>query len=92
VTKGGEKVKFVWVMSQQKSFDALKFHLFLAPFVILPYLQQSFKIEIDASDYAIGVFLTQHGHLMAYHIETLYDVVRRYFTYDKDMYSIVSTC
>ena len=35
------------------------------------------------------IILTQHGHRMVYHSETLLDVVREYPTYDKEMYSIV---
>ena len=56
----------------------------------LPYFQQPFEIKIDASDYAI--VLTQQAHLVAYHSETLSDIVRKYPTYDKEMYSIVQAC
>ena len=52
-------------------------------------LQQPFEIETDASDYAIGVVLTQQGHPVAYHSETLSNIVCKYPTYDKEMYSIV---
>ena len=55
----------------------------------LPDLQQPFEIETDASDYAIGAVLTQQGHPVAYHSETLSEIVRKYPTYDKEMYSIV---
>jgi hypothetical protein len=58
----------------------------------LPDLQQPFEIEIDDSDYAVGAFLTQHGHPVAYHSETLSDTVYKYPTYDKEMYSIVQSC
>jgi hypothetical protein len=58
----------------------------------LPDLQQPFEIEIDAYDYAIGAVLTQHGHPVEYHSETLFDTVRKYPTYDKEMYSIVQAC
>jgi hypothetical protein len=60
-----------------------------APVLSLPDLQYPFEIEIDALDYAVGVVLTQHGHPVAYHSETLSDVVCKYPTYDKEMYSIV---
>jgi len=57
-----------------------------------PDLQQPFEVETDASDYAIGAVLTQHGQPVAYHSETLSDTVRKYPTYDKEMYSIVQAC
>jgi hypothetical protein len=63
-------------MPQQKAFKDLKFHLCSAPVLILPDLQQPFEIETDASYYAIGAVLTQHGNLVAYHNETLSDVVQ----------------
>jgi hypothetical protein len=55
-------------------------------------LQQQFEIETDAYDYVVGAVLTQHGHLVAYHSETLSDIVWKYPTYDKEMYSIVQEC
>ena len=58
----------------------------------LPDLQQPFEIETDASDYAIGAVLTQHGHPVTYQSETLFEIVRKYTTYDKEMYSIMQVC
>jgi hypothetical protein len=89
VAKGGAKEKFFWSESQQKSFRELKHLLCFAPVLTLPELKQPFEIETGASDYAIGAVLTQHGHPMAYHSETLSDTVWKYLTYDKEMYSIV---
>ena len=89
VTKGGEKAKFMWVESQQKEFEELKHHLCSTPVLLLPYLQQPFKIETDASNYDVSTVLTQHGHPAAYHSETLSDAVHKYPTYDKEMYSIL---
>jgi hypothetical protein len=89
VTKGGAKAKFFRSESQPKAFGELKHRLCSAPVLTLLDLQQPFEIETDASDYAIEAVLTQHGHLVAYHSETLSDTVRKYPTYDKEMYSIV---
>jgi hypothetical protein len=47
---------------------------------------------LRASDYVVGVVLTQHAHSMSYHSETLSDIVWKYPTYDKEMYSIVKSC
>jgi hypothetical protein len=37
----------------------------------------------------VGIVLTQHGHLVACHTETLSNTIQKYPTYDKEMYSIV---
>eukprot|EP00253_Pinus_taeda_P003516 PITA_03516 len=92
VTKGGVKEKLFWSVSQQKKFKELKDRLCMALVLTLSDLQQPFQVKIDASDYAIGAILTQHEHLVAYHSETLLDIVRKYPTYDKEMYSIVQAC
>ena len=89
VTKGGAKAKFFWSESQQKAFRELKDRLCMAPVLALPDSQQPFEVETDASDYAIGAVLTQHGHLVEYHSEILSDTVQKYPTYDKEMYSIM---
>ena len=59
VTKGGQKEKLFWSESQHKMFIELKHHLRFSPVLSLPYLQQPFEIDTDASDYAIGAILTQ---------------------------------
>jgi hypothetical protein len=92
ITRGGGKEKFVWGQSQQQAFDDLKQCLCSAPVLSLPYLQQHFEIKTDAFDYVVGVVLTQHSHPVAYHSEILSDVVCKYPTYDKEMYSIVKSC
>ena len=89
VTKGGAKEKLFWSESEQKAFTELKDHLCSALVLALPDLQQPFEVETNASDYAIGAVLTQHGNPTAYHSETLSDTARKYPTYDKEMYSIV---
>jgi hypothetical protein len=65
VTKGGGRDKFVWGKEQQQTFDDLKHRLCLALILSFPNLQQPFEIETNASDYVVGVVLTQHENLMA---------------------------
>ena len=67
----------------------MKHHLCSNPLLSLPNLQQPFEIETDAYDYVVGAFLTQHAHSVTYHSETLSDIVWKYPTYDKEIYSIV---
>jgi hypothetical protein len=89
VTRDGGKEKFVWGLSQQQAFDDLKQCLCSSPILSLVDLQHPFDIETNALDYVVGIVLTQHGHPMPYHSETLSNVVCKYPTYDKEMYSIV---
>jgi len=76
VTKGEVKKKFFWSKSQQNMFTELKHRLFSAPMLILLYLYKPFEIETDAFDNAIGAVLTQQGHLVAYHSETISDSLK----------------
>jgi hypothetical protein len=92
VTKGGGRDNFLWGKEQQQVLNDLKHHLCSTPILSLPDLQQQFEIETDAFEYSVGTVLTQHGHPMAYHSETLYDTIRKYPSYDKEMYSIVQAC
>jgi hypothetical protein len=89
VTRGVGKEKFMWGLSQQQAFDDLKYRLLSTPVLSLPDLQHPFEIDTDASDYVVGIVLTQHEHPMAYHSETLSDFVHKYPTYEKEMYCIV---
>jgi hypothetical protein len=91
INKGGGKAKFAWGRSQQQAFDDLKQCLCSTPVLSLSDLQHPFEIKTDASYYVVGAVLTQHGHPVAYHSETLLDNVRKYPTYDKEMYSIVKS-
>ena len=88
VTKEGAKAKFFWSKTQQKAFAELKHCLYYAPMLTLLDLQQPFEIETNAYDYVIGVVLTQQEHPVEYHNETLSDIVRKYPTYDKEIYYI----
>ena len=92
VTKGGAKEIFCWLESQHKAFIELKQRLYSTQVLTLPDMQKQFEIEKDASNYAIGAVLTQQGHPVAYHGDTLSDTVHKYPTYDKEMYSIVQAC
>ena len=52
-------------------------------------MHQPFEIETDASNYALGVVITESGHPVAFHFETFNDIVRRYSTYEKELYAIM---
>lgn len=88
VNKGPAKDNFFWCESQHNLVVELKNFLCYAPVLTLSDLQQPFKIETNASDYAIGAVLTQQGNPVSYHSETLSDTIQKYPTYYKEMYSI----
>ena len=57
--KGNGKIVFKWTLTQQQDFEQIKNKLCTTPVLVLPDLHQPFKIETDASDYAIGIVITQ---------------------------------
>jgi hypothetical protein len=75
VTKGDGREIFAWGKEHKQAFDDMKHRLCSTLVLSLLDLQQPFEIETDASDYVVGTFLTQHDHPMAYHSETLSDLV-----------------
>jgi hypothetical protein len=91
VTKGDGRETFAWGKEQKRAFDDMNHFMCSTLVLALPNMQKPFKIETDASDYVVGAILTQHDHPVAYHSETLSHIVRKYPTYDKEMYSIVQS-
>jgi hypothetical protein len=75
----------MWALSQQQAFDELNKYVCSSPILSLPDLQHPFEIKTDASDYFVGIILTQHGHPVVYHSETLSYALSKYPTYDKEM-------
>ena len=59
--------------------------------IVLPYLKQPFEIQTDASEYAMGAVLMQHGKPICYHSKTFYSAVINYPTYDKELYVLVQS-
>ena len=57
----------------------------------LPHLRQSFEIQTDASDYAMGVVLLQHGKPISFHSKMFNGAVINYPTYDKELYVLVQS-
>eukprot|EP00253_Pinus_taeda_P010211 PITA_10211 len=80
------KKVFQWEGKQQKAFDALKEKISTGPVLALPNLRQSFEIQTNASDYAMGAVLMQHGKPIYFHSETFNGAVINYPTYDKELY------
>ena len=87
--KGNGKTIFKWTPTKQQAFEQIKNKLCTAPVLVLPDLHQPFEIETDASNYALGTVITQSGHLVTFHSESFNDTVRRYSTYEKELYVIM---
>ena len=87
--KGNGKNVFKWTPTQQQDFEQIKNKLCTTPILVLPDLHQPFEIETDASNYALDAVITRPGHPVVFHFETFSDTVRRYSTYEKELYAIV---
>ena len=87
--KGNGKTVFKWRLTQQQAFEKIKNKICTALVLVLLDLHQPFEIEMDTSDYALDVVITQSGHPVTFHSETLSDIVRRYSKYEKEPYAIV---
>ena len=85
------KNTFQWEGKQQKDFDTLKEKINTTPVLELSNLQQLFKIEIDASGYAMDAILMQYRKPIYYHSEDFNQVVINYPTYDKELYALVQS-
>ena len=83
------KIAFQLGGKQQKAFDALKEKIISALIPSLPDLKQSFEIQNDVSDYAMGAVLMQHGYPIYFHSETFNSVVINYPTYNRELYALV---
>jgi hypothetical protein len=82
---------FQWGGKQQKDFDVLKEKIRSAPILALPNLRQPFEIQTNASNYAMGEILLQHGKPICFHSENFNGVVIDYPTYDKELYALVQS-
>jgi hypothetical protein len=85
------KQVFQWGGKQQNDFDTLKEKISSVPVLALPNLRQPFEIQTDASNYAMGVVLLQHGKPICFHSETFNGVVINYPTHDKELYALVQS-
>ena len=89
LTKGNGKTIFKWTLTKQQAFEKLKNKICIAPVLFLRHLHQPFEIETDASDYALVTVITLLGHPVAFHSKNFNDTVKKYSTYEKELYAIV---
>ena len=79
---------------EDNTFATLKRLVTLEPVLTHPNQDKPFKLEVDASGYAIGVVLSQWKednklHPVAYFLATLNKAERNYDIYGLELYAIV---
>ena len=85
---------FNWTKTCQEVFDHLKARITSEPILAHLNLDQQFKLEVDASGYAVGAVLLQRQddtkrHPMGYYSATLSAAERNYNIYDLELLTIV---
>src|SRR6267378_2677209 len=83
-----------WTDKQQRAFDALRTHVTEEPVLSQPELDKPFKLEVDASGFALGTVLLQQKednkrHLIGYYSSTLSEAEQNYDIYDLELLAIV---
>ena len=83
-----------WGDPQQKAFEALKRAVTTAPVLVFPSDKGKFRIEADASNFAMGAVLSQlqgdeKWRPVGFMSKSLTDVERNYEIHDKEMLAII---
>jgi hypothetical protein len=85
--------KWTWGVEQQLAFEALKEAMCSAPVLVIANNQDPFKLETDASEFAVGAVLyqLQNGvwHPVAFLSKAMTQTERNYETYDKELLAIM---
>ena len=89
-------VTWEWTPERQQAFETLKKLVCSEPVLLMPKLESPFKMEVDASSFAIGATLSQQDelqrwHPVAYYSETLSEAERNYDIYDRELLALVKS-
>jgi len=89
-------VPWEWTDKREEAFQTLKRLICEEPVLLMPQLEKQFKLEVDASNYAIGATLNQKDelerwHPVAYYSTTLSETERNYDIYDKELLAVVKS-
>ena len=89
----GSKAKFSWGESEQSAFDSLKEILTSAPILAYPNPSDTFVLDTDASEYAIGAVLSQlqdgKERVICYGSYVLSPEQRKYCVTRKELLAVV---
>lgn len=86
---------WVWGEEQEHAFNSLKQAFTSAPVLQIPDDENPFRLETDASDFAIGAVLSQLDptdklwHPVAFYSKSLNVHERNYEIYDKEIFAII---
>ena len=85
--------KFQWTGQCQKAFEILRNSLTVYPILAYPDFKQPFRVQTDASGWAVGAVLAQEHKgeekVIAYASSTLSKTERNRSAYDKEFYAVV---
>ncbi|GJR07842.1 retrotransposon protein, putative, ty1-copia subclass [Tanacetum coccineum] len=86
-----EKVKTITDWPRLSSVTEIRSFMgacYEAPVLALPNLQRPFKLETDASSYAMGAFLLRERETRGYHSKMFQGAQKNYPTYDKELLAL----
>lgn len=96
---GPKNRKIDWSDACQKAFDTIKSLITSAPVLLMPDMSRPFRIECDASDYAVGAVLLQQDPKcddawkpVAFISKKLSDAERNYPTQERELLAILFAC
>src|SRR5260221_9529617 len=83
-----------WGAAEQQAFDALKSAIASAPTLAFPSKSSPFRLECDASNFAMGAVLSQQQedrlfHLIGFMSKSFSDTERNYQIHNKEMLAIM---
>ena len=86
--------RWSWGDKQQKAFEQLKTIFMSRPLLVVPDLDKEFKVEADASNFAMEDVLSirykdNKWRLVAYISKSLNEMERNYKIHDKEMLAII---
>ena len=86
--------KWSWGERQQKAFEELKKRFMTEPVLVTPDLNKKMRVEVDASDFAMGEVLSmrckdEKWRPVAYISKSLNEAERNYEIHDKEMLAII---
>ena len=86
-----DKNKWEWTNVHQRSFDLIKKVLSRETLLAYPDFSKPFEIHTDASDYQLGLVISQNNKPIAFYSRKLNPAQTRYTTTEKELLAIVET-